>query len=148
MPAKTEAEIARPYQEALDESRRELLEQKQTSIKELHKFDDALKEKDAFYIAQIEEMKDALRDLDPEKITELEKNLDEQIEQLRIMRSALGEEIRDHRKTEDKLKECLDQLLAADEVRIEMRTEIEELKKKIPTPNAPGRPRTRRSQRG
>ena len=144
---KTEAEIARPYQLELDKARRELLEQTQTSIRELRKFDDALKEKDAFYIAQIEEMKDTIQALGPEMVAILEKESSELIEQLRIMRSGFDAEIKAHTKTEDKLKECLDQLIAADEVRIDLQLEIEELKKKIPMPNAPGRPRTRRSQR-
>jgi hypothetical protein len=144
---KTEAEIARPYQLELDKARRELLEQKQTSIKELNKFADALEEKDTFYTAQIEEMREAVQTMSPDKVAALEKGRDEAAQKHRQAILDLRREMAYHQATKEQLDAANGTISTMNGSIANYKLEIAELEKKIPTANAPGRTRTRRSRR-
>lgn len=144
---KTEAEIARPYQQALDKARTELNDAKKEAAKALEEASKAAAKEKEFFLEQIEEMKEAIQAMGPDVIVTLKKELAEVREHHGQLLTELEKKVSDHQHTESKLKDCLDQLLAADEVRIDLQLKIAELEKQIPSANAPGRPRTRRSQR-
>lgn len=143
---KTEAEIARPYQIALDKARTELADERKKYVKEIKEVREAQEKEKELFLSQAHEMKGAIQSL-PEEVKKLKEELAEVREHHGQLLTDLDKEVTDHKHTEDKLKGCLDQLLAVDEVRIDMQNTIEELKKQIPTGNEPGRPRLRRSRR-
>lgn len=153
MAKRTEAEIIRPFQLELDKTRTALANTRREFTKETQKI---LKDKDAekeFFLAQTHEMKTTIQSL-PIEIEKLKGELSEVREHHGQLLTDLEKEVSDHKHTEDKLKGCLDQLLAADQVRIELqeslrvaRERVDELEaREIPDPK-PGKPRNRRSRR-
>lgn len=150
---KSEAEIIRPLQVELDKARTALIHTRRRLTKEIKEVLEAKDAEKELFLVQTHEMKSAIQSM-PEEIKRLKEVLSEVREHHGQLLTDLEKEVGDHKHTEDKLKGCLDQLLAADQTRIELqeslriaRERVDELEaREIPDP-VPGKPRHRRSRR-